>query len=510
MIGLYSAEAARACDEQAASLLGFSGAVMMENAGRNATDALLEEFPGIDEVCIFAGPGNNGGDGFVIARHLLVRGIRSTVILAFPEERSKGDAALNLAIARRCGIPILSSREMSDEAISEIVSRSDLVVDALLGTGSSGPPRGEIGRLIRLTPKARRVAAVDIPSGIDASTGAVAAEAVWADLTITMLIPKVGLFVMPGADYAGKVSVVDIGVPLESLSLPAAEVNAIERLDAARMLPPRPMNMHKGDRGCVAIVGGSSIYKGAPLLAALGALRGGAGIALLVLPEEISMPLAAALPEAIILPAPSREGGLAQEAWEGVIVPWSKRIDALVIGPGMGRGKEAMALVRRVWDEWRGPMVVDADALYCLSQSGELHRRDDVMLTPHEAEAARLLESDASSVGNARLAAVKALAERYGPALLKGPRTLICDGRQTAVILEGHQALSVPGSGDVLSGLVGAFMAMGLSPYEAGVVGAHIHGRVGTILYEEGGFDGHLAREIADHIPRVVEELRYV
>jgi len=132
------------------------------------------------------------------------------------------------------------------------------------------------------------------------------------------------------------------------------------------------------------------------------------------------------------------------------------------------------------------------------------------MLTPHEGEAARLLDSDASSVGNARLAAVRALAERYGPALLKGPRTLICDGRQTAVILEGHQALSVPGSGDVLSGLVGAFMAMRLSPYEAGVVGAHIHGRVGSILYEEGGFDGHLAREIADHIPQAIEELRCV
>ncbi len=510
MIKLYSAEAARACDEQAASRLGFSGAVMMENAGRNATDVLLDKFPGIDEACILAGPGNNGGDGFVIARHLLIRGTHPTVILAFPEERCKGDAALNLTMARRCGIPILSSREMSDEEIGEIVSKSDLVVDALLGTGSSGPPRGEVGRLIRLSSKARRVAAVDIPSGIDASTGAVMAEAVRADLTVTMLIPKVGLFVMPGADYAGEVAVVDIGVPLESLSLPAAEVNAIERFDVARMLPPRPMGMHKGDRGCVAIVGGSSVYKGAPLLAALGALRGGAGIVLLVLPEEISTPLAAALPEAIILPAPSREGGLVQEAWDSVIVPWSKRIDALVIGPGIGRGEGAMALVRRIWDEWRGPMVVDADALYCLSQAEELHRRDDVILTPHEGEAARLLDSDASSVGNARLAAVRALAERYGPALLKGPRTLICDGRQTAVVLEGHQALSVPGSGDVLSGLVGAFMAMRLSTYEAGFVGAHIHGRVGSILYEEGGFDGHLAREIAGHIPQAIEELRCV
>jgi NAD(P)H-hydrate epimerase len=484
--------------------LGLPSLLLMENAGRGVAEALIRFYPDRENLLVLAGPGNNGGDGFVAARHWILAGRRASVLLAVPPERFGGDARIHLDVLRNMNVPILPIHLMDDENLEEHLRGTGLLLDALLGTGSAGALRGQVLRIAERLDRVRSpesvLVALDLPSGVDSTSGAVLGPCIKADRTLALLGIKFGTWSAPGALFSGSVEALGIGAPAD---LPEPMAWGVRREDLGALLPRRRLDAHKGNRGRVLVVGGSSRYRGAPLLAALGALRIGAGLVTLVVPESI-VSGAFSLPEAIWESAPEVEGGLGESAFD-LIEPILARTDAVVLGPGLGRSRGALSLVRRIWRSAEIPLVVDADALRALPDApGPPNPR--AVLTPHAGEAGALLGWDSARVGAERLEAASLLAGRYGTTILKGYRSLVCGPSSVRVIGPGGRALAIPGSGDTLSGAVAGLVAAGLSPVEAATTAALVHACAGDDLARSGGNDGLLAREVADRFPRVMAE----
>jgi hydroxyethylthiazole kinase-like uncharacterized protein yjeF len=283
----------------------------------------------------------------------------------------------------------------------------------------------------------------------------------------------------------------------------AINIEHLDRSSIKGFITPFPSNIHKGDRGGVLIAGGSFNYRGAPLLAALGALRAGAGLAVLAIPDFMTDLASIFLPEAIFIPLKTRLGVISPEDVPAVLEPWGKRCSAAVFGPGIGRDPAMGKLTEWFLNKWSGKLLFDADALFFFSRLKGTFR-DDLIITPHAGEAATVLGCDLSRVNNNRIKSAHALAHYSGTALLKGMKTVVVSGDKARVVCEGSNALAVPGSGDVLSGVIGAFAARGLSPFDAASAGALIHAVAGSYLEDESGSDGNLAREIADAIPKAI------
>ena len=273
-------------------------------------------------------------------------------------------------------------------------------------------------------------------------------------------------------------------------------------ISAAALLPPRKLDMHKGNRGKLLVAGGSPHYPGAPALSVLAALRSGCGVVTLLSSPEVCYACAARLPEAVYLPS--------SDGWAEAAVNALPVSDSAVAGPGLGRSDKAMDFTRKIWNSWTKPILLDGDALFALSGQPEsvFPKRDNSVITPHEAEAARLLGLTAEQVRSDRLSAIKNLSGRWGCVLLKGNKTLVTSCGEIYCMDFGGPELSVPGSGDVLSGSIGAFLAMGMSPLDSALLGGALHGLAGLRLNERYGVDGILASEIADEIPFVIRELR--
>jgi len=501
----YNPEDIRKADETAVEKLGLSSLFLMENAGRNAAEEILQTFPKAVRFVIFAGPGNNGGDGFVAARRLLEANRHVVVITSCEHDKYKNDALRNLERLKTSPFDctIVCSQHMSDDDIKSAIESSDCSVDALLGTGSFGPPRGDIARLISLCGKTGcSVAALDIPSGIDPKNGAVYEPCVKADLTVTFLAPKIGMGMYPACGMCGRIAVASIGADIRDVIDESRGISCFEGPDIKALVPPLPRDAHKGERGGVLICGGSRCYRGAPVLAAMGALRSGAGLAVMAIPDFMTDAASAILPEAIFLPIETVNGEMSFESLTSSILPWVKRCGAAVFGPGSGREETLKPILRWLWDNWKSPLLLDGDALRLFAEiQDELPRRENVVITPHNGEAAAILGTTADAIKKDRQAAVMALAQKAGIALLKGMNTLVAQKNETRMILEGSPALSVPGSGDVLSGAISAFLAYGLSPFDAATSGALIHAAAGLAIEESVGTRGTFAREIADALP---------
>ncbi|MDO9508109.1 MAG: NAD(P)H-hydrate dehydratase [Thermovirgaceae bacterium] len=501
---LYDSEEIREAERVAISEFGIPGILLMENAGRAASDVIAGRFPSAKLILVACGPGNNGGDGFVAARHFLRRSLSVKVLLSTSPEKITGDALFNLQVLQRMGTDILVSRDLSDEGLKSLMDTHDIVVDALLGSGSKGAPRGEISRIVAAIRGSVHVVSLDIPTGVDPSTGRVEGEAVRADLTVTMLARKTGLEIMPGRAFRGDIETVDIGVRAEVLLRSNPVCSLVEGDEVAAMLPTRGPDIHKGNRGLVLVVGGSSRYAGAPILSALGALRCGAGGVVVAAPAQTSSH-SGYFPEIIFMEGISEDGFLSSETWDIILEKWGGRIDSVIIGPGLDRGQPAQDLFRRVWREWPGPLCVDGDALFALGRwTGRPSREHKSVITPHEGEAAALLSRERHSVSGSRLQSVLDLANLYDTTLLKGPASIVSDGTCVRVIPFVVPGLSVPGSGDVLSGAIGALLGMGLDAVDAATAGAYLHALAGRELEKEIGRDGIIATEIASAIPRAI------
>jgi NAD(P)H-hydrate epimerase len=483
-------------DRRATEESGIPGILLMENAGFQAARAAREllPLPRARPVAIVCGTGNNGGDGLVLARHLAALGAKVTVYLAGKAGRIAGAARTMLEAWQGRGGTCLEELPASLEGYA-------LVVDAVVGTGSSGALRSPAKEAVELINRAScPVLSLDLPSGVDADTGAVAGPAVRASMTVTFAALKPGLLFFPGAGLAGRVVVAGISLPSTALSGVTTQVTTASL--ARQLLPPRRPDAHKGSHGRVLVIGGSSGLTGAAALAATAALRAGAGLVTVATPARLQGVMACKLTEAMTFPLPdTAEGTVCAEAVT-VALERARGASAVVLGPGLGQGAGPREFARAFSCRCPAPLVVDADALSMVEP--EVDRDSPLILTPHPGEASRLLQCEVAEIAADRLLAARELAARYrAVVVLKGARTVVtAPGSGAFIDPTANPALATGGTGDVLAGAIGALLAQGCPPLEAAVAGVYLHGVSGGLASRELGDAGVLAQEVAEALPR--------
>jgi hydroxyethylthiazole kinase-like uncharacterized protein yjeF len=485
---LYTAAEMRAAEEA----YGGPTIELMERAGVATADATLARYPDARRFAVWCGAGSNGGDGLVVARRLHEQGRGVEVVLMRPEEKFRGDAAANVRRAREAGV-----------SFPEVPGAADVAVDALFGTGFSGRPRREAAtQIAALNGLGVPIVAVDVPSGVDASTGKVAGAAVEADFTVTFHGRKVGLAVGPGRFLAGDVEVADIGLA------PAETRHRSVTREILRLVPRRGARDNKYSAGYVVVVGGSAGLTGAPALSAEAAMRAGAGYVRAVVPESLAGVFAQRFVEVTTTPGScDAEGRLVGGAAETVLEV-AERADAVALGPGLGRSDETRALVRTLLEGLELPVVLDGDGLWALAGSPEwvFSRDAPTVLTPHAGELGRLLGKESAWVDANRLDAVQEATDDVGAVvLLKGADTLVAaPGRGIVVCDLGNPGLATAGTGDVLTGIVAAFLAKGMDPQRAAAAGA----AAGDLAAEEAakghGWAGMIARDVIEALSPVL------
>ena len=479
----------------------------MERASVGMANAILERFgplPG-RRVVVAAGGGNNAGDGFVIARELYRAGA-DVAVLATSDEY-EGDAAVNLAVLKN-----LNVRLVGREALAGELAGADLVVDAILGTGFRGEVRGDLAGLIQeINGSGLPVVAVDVPSGVNGSTGEVAGPAVRASLTVCAHAAKVGCVVAPGRDHAGEVEVVDIGIPPEAEVEPTTTWT--DAVSLRGLVPRRTGAAHKYSAGSLLIVAGSASATGATVMVGRGAQRAGCGIIFVVTSESAAHRVDAALTEALVSGAPEDEDGLMSGDAVEHILEMSGRASAIVLGPAAGVGEGGRRLVEGVLGGTDLPVLLDADAITNLpgpEALARLRRGAPTVITPHAGELGRLLGTGAGEVGAHRLQSARRAAEESASCvLLKGMDTIVARGERVAVNSTGTHALATAGTGDVLSGVIGALLSRGMDAYDAARAGAWAHGRAAELwLQTTGGpAESMVATDLFSYLPGAFAEL---
>jgi len=515
---VVTAEEMRNIDMQTINAVGIPGVVLMENAGTGVVDAIEEWFsvesPGRRlPVSIFVGKGNNGGDGLVIARHLTNRGYDIRTYLMAEADKFTGEALVNLQIARNMGLPMefILSEEQLEEHKAEIAA-SGLLVDAIFGTGLKGAVRGFAAGVIDfMNSTGIPILAVDLPSGLEASTGKTEGACIRAALTVTMALPKRGLLLYPGANFVGDLQVVDIGVPPEVVESQDVSVNLVQASHAAELLPARPRDGHKGHFGKVLILAGSVGFTGAAAMTSEAALRVGAGLVTLGIPESLNAVMEVKLTEVMTRPLPETDfQSLASDAWD-TIMALLDGIDVVALGPGLSTVPETVALVQSLCGEIHVPKVIDADGLNALAADKDSLRGlgADTILTPHPGEMARLMGCSISDVQSDRIGAAQSFAGEYGIILvLKGAPTVIADPDGTVYLNStGNPGLASGGTGDVLTGAIAGFLAQGLSAIDAAVLGVYIHGLAGDLAAAAQGEAGMLAGDVLNNLPGAILRL---
>jgi hydroxyethylthiazole kinase-like uncharacterized protein yjeF len=508
MTPVLSRERMRAFDAHAMSACHVPGIVLMENAGRGAADVVGRDVLGGDaagaRVGVVCGTGNNGGDGFVVARRLLGAGARVDLWLVGDRARVKGDAARNLAAFEGVGGVIHPLANDADFAVlAETLSHVAVVVDALFGTGLDRDIDGVYARAIdAINASKRAVVAIDLPSGLDANTGRVFGVCVSAERTVTFAHYKLGLLTPNGARLAGRVHVVDIGVPGSLVTQVGIDAERVDARDVAVWLGPRSADSHKNSAGNVLVIGGSAGKTGAPLLAAHAALRAGAGVATIATWNESAASIEARSLETMTLSIDRRRITTSLD----YAIPGRR---AIAMGPGFGTDADARAAVEHVLATFEGTVVVDADALTCFAGNPEAFASAHaVVLTPHPGEAARLLGVTAAEIERDRFTSARELAKRSNAVVvLKGAYTIIAAPDRTLRINPAAtSALATAGSGDALSGTIAA-VSSSLEPFDAASAGVFIHGASGEAWAHAYGDRGMLAHEIADGLPAAIAAL---
>lgn len=503
---LVTAEQMRALDRRTIEEWGLPGMVLMENAGRAVVQAVAELLNGgAGPVVVVAGKGNNGGDGFVVARWLAWAGIEVEVCLLTAGEELTGDAATNYAFATRAGVTIFEGAER--ELLDDRLDRAALIVDGVLGTGVSGEVRGSAAAAIAAMNAAPApVVAIDIPSGVHADTGAILGDAVWAHTTVTFALPKVGLYQYPGRERCGQIIVAPIGMARALTEDDALTTNLTLDEDAAWMLPGRVPEMHKGDAGRLLVIAGSAGMTGAAALAGHGAARAGAGLVYIACPQSLNDILEVKCTEVLTRPMPETEARSLALAAEEELAGAAAGVDAVVLGPGLSQHEETAELARRLALRIEAPLLIDADGLNAFAGlAAELADRPGAtVLTPHPGEMARLTGLSIGAIGADRLAAARALAEQSGAVVvLKGAGTVTAapDG-EAWVNPTGNEGMASGGMGDVLSGMIGAFLAGGAPALEAAVAGVFYHGRAADLAAQPGR-RGLVASDLLNLLPSV-------
>ncbi len=494
---LLDAASMRAADSWAIEERGIPSLDLMETAGRAVADAAAE-LAGSGSVRIVCGKGNNAGDGIVAARHLAERGYETEVLLLWPADELSPDSTANL---ERLDSPW---RVVEQDGLAAAVMGSAVIVDAIFGTGFSGAPRAPADVAITAIEAAAAagsaIVACDIASGVDAADGRAEGAAVRADVTVTFHAPKVGHRINPGAGRTGELRVIDIGIPDGAPGEPAAGVIEPPILE---LLPHRASVSNKFSSGNVLVAGGSRGLTGAVCLASQAAIRAGTGYAGAAVPASLEPILEAKLTEVMTLGVAEDDGTLTPAAAEAILGR-AESADCVVLGPGAGRAEGTRELIRDLAGRIEQPLLIDADGLNALGTDLEIASVRDrpLILTPHAGELGRLLGRSSADVGDARLESARIAARACGGiVVLKGSDTIVTDGDRVAVNALSSPGLATAGTGDVLSGTIGALVARGVAPFEACCAAVLAHARAGRVAAERVGTDSVIASDVIEALP---------
>jgi len=494
---ILSRDSMKEADRKTIEVFGMPGAVLMETAGLRIAEFIFTKMPKKSRVVVLAGHGNNGGDGLVAARLFKKAGYTVSLWCAAKPGGYRAEAAANEKFLKESAFPLQYISGSTDlGGLHDDLKCADLVIDALLGIGVDREVTGYTAELIDAVNKcSAAVLSVDIPSGVNADTGAVMGCAVKADWTVTFASPKLGLVLHPGAGLAGEIIVADINVP-DSL-LDKETFTLVTASFVRNILPDRPVDAHKGSVGRVLIVAGSPGMTGAAMLTAESALTAGAGLVYLAVPESICPALEAKMMEVIIVPLPEEKKGIISPEAAEIIIEKAGHCDALAIGPGLDTGDVTSVLLNKLVQLSPVPMVLDAGALAALGKKMNMLRsaRHLPVITPHPGEMARMTGVSAGQVQSSRLDVAMKNARLWECIImLKGPNTIVASPDGSAFVNPtGNQSLSTAGSGDLLTGFVASFIAQGIPSNSAAAAGAFMHGLAGDLVPSG---RGHMARDV--------------
>lgn len=496
----------RGIDLAASEKSGIPSIVLMENAALSCVWELKKDFDLTQKsVAVFCGKGNNGGDGFAVARHLYNMGVNVSVYLVCGNEFA-GDALVNFEIIDKMGVSI---EAVSDtENIDYIVKSHDIIVDAVFGTGM----RGTIGAaaydvIESINKNGAYVMSVDVPSGINSDSGEICGICVRADKTVTFAAYKIGMLMFPAADYVGKVVIADISIPEYIIDGENLTVNVTDDEFVRKNFPKRTNNSHKGDYGKVLVIAGSEGMTGAAYLAAQTAVKAGSGLVTLGVPRALNPVLEAKTTEVMTIALDDEDGHLSEYALDEILRK-SDSADAVLIGPGLGRCGDILQILRGLLEYSKVPVVIDADGINAAARDMEMLSKSScpIVFTPHAVEMSRLTGLDKDYIEENRLLASREFAEEYGVAVvLKGHRTVVTapDGIQY-INTTGNSGLATGGSGDVLAGLIVSLIARGVDEAIAAAMAVYIHGRAGDIAAARIGEDSVTASAVMDAIPEAI------
>lgn len=503
-------------DQYTIEKIGLPGVVLMENAGAKVVEEILKSTTkNYPRVIVLAGGGNNGGDGFVIARRLFDLGLKPLLWLLVDPLRIKGDAKIHFDVYKKRGLPLFHLQENKLETLREELNQADIIVDAILGTGVNGPVRDPLNNVISLvntfTGK-NMIISVDIPSGVSSDTGNVEGEAIKASKTITFVFPKKGFFLNKGPQYVGEWKAVDISVPptiVEELGLAMPKLITEHLAKAA--VPIRPKHGHKGIFGHTLIIGGSRQYVGAPIFSAKSAMHSGVGLVTLAIPETIYPMVGAQNPESLLLPLSEEKGHFAEGAIDE-LAPVLHQFDCVAVGPGMSRFPNGEEWMKSLFSHLTNqPVVIDADALYLIRNQMDMLKNylGKVIMTPHPGEMSKLLNITVKEVEENRLEIASQFAKKHSIyLLLKGHRSVIAAPNGELYINPyGHDALGKGGSGDILTGMIASFLAQGASPLNALISASYFHARAGEEVAKELSHYGVMPFDIIDGVKKLLNEI---
>ena len=511
---LFLAEEMQQIDAATTKEFGLPGLLLMENAGRAVAataESILEDCSN-KRIVVFAGKGNNAGDGFVAARTLLNRGAQVTVILLADPAAYSGDALMQLEMLKKCNPFLFTLNNEQDWDKAAIAGElADLVIDGLLGTGFRGELNLTFARAAKLiNSMAAPVLAIDIPSGVEPDTGKASQDAVMADVTVTLAAPKPGLYLYPGAAHAGEIMVAEIGIPADLLAGADCKNELITKRLAKAKLPQRQGNAHKGMAGRVAVLAGSPGFTGAAALCSYAAVKAGAGLVTLLTALSSQNILAAKLNEVMVQGLIERMPGVLGGGAVGDVRHWLEKSDVLAVGPGLGTSEPTKEVIRDILQGCSKPAVIDADALTALVGHTEIlsGMKCPKIITPHPAEMARLIDDDAADVDAKRLAVASRFAvEWQAVVVLKGAPTVVAAPNGAAYLnTSGNEGMATGGSGDVLTGIIAALLGQGLSAVDSAVLGVYLHGLAGDLAAENGKI-GLAAGQISEVLPRARQKV---
>jgi len=518
---LVTANQMQDMDKQTIDSFGIPGVVLMENAGRGAFDMFLRKFKDLKakKIAVIAGRGNNGGDGFVIARYLMEKGIRVNLFLLSLKEKVTGDAKVNMELAQKlCDRSNSSSGTCSiveipdTNALKEVKGRilhHDIFIDAILGTGLNSDVRGFFKDAIELMNSSQRpIFSIDIPSGLHSDTGQPLGVAVKADATATFSFAKAGHILYPGNSYTGELEVIDIGIPKFIAKEKNINLSLIEKKEIAACFSPRDFQSHKGSFGHLLVIAGSTGKTGAACLCANAAMRCGTGLVTLGIAKSLNNSIEPQVIEPMTHPLPEKEKGLLSDNCFDEIQTLLKGKQALAIGPGLGIRKGTKKLIHKLIQNSDVPMVIDADAINCIAQNPEMlkKKKASAILTPHPGEMARLCNISTSEIQADRIGISSEFAKNHDVILvLKGAQTVVSfpDGR-SFICPTGNPGMASGGMGDVLTGIIAGFYAQGFSPENASLAGVYIHGLSADILARDMGDFGFVATDMIQMIPKTI------